>query len=165
MRIIRNTTDQLILRSVPWLIAVMLSIFLLGTIAFGLQAFFEGDRAGALWGGFLIPAFLAVFFVAFVRRDEAILDRSRDLLELRHATLLRRHKVRHQLQHLDRAIVQTSSGKNGTTHRVALILNGGMDAGTHPVTPIYVSGRGAQKATDAINAWLVQDVDSGAPQA
>ena len=160
MRVVRNTSEQIILRSVPWLIALLLCVFLLGAVAFGLQALFEGNRAGAFWAGLFVPAFVGLFIIMFVRRDEAILDRSRDLLELRHATLLRRQKIQHKLHHLERAVVQTSKGKNGPTHRIALILTGGMDAGTHPVSPVYVSGRGAQRAADAVNAWLSDNVDS-----
>ena len=109
----------------------------------------------AFWGLLGIPLFLSLFIFAFVRRDDLILDRSRNLLELRHSTFRGRTKVQHKLEHLERAIVQSSrSSKGGTTHRIALILDGGMDEGTHPVTPVYVSGNGAKRGVDAINAWL-----------
>ncbi len=155
MKIVRNTPEQLILRSVPWVMSILLCAFFLGAIGFGLNAFFKGEFAEAFWGLLALPAFLSIFLIAFIRRDEVILDRSRDLLELRHATLLRRTKVRHALHNLDRAMVQTSnSGDSGPTHRAALVLHGGMDAGTHPVSPVYSSGNGAKRAVDAINAWL-----------
>lgn len=166
MKIVRNTPDQLILRSAPWVLAVLLGGFILGSIGFGLNAFFAGGRGETFWGLIGIPGFLAIFLVIFVRRDDLILDRSRDLLELRHSTFLGRRKVRHALHNLDRAIVQTSnSGDGGPTHRIALVLTGGMDAGTHPVTPVYASGRGAARGVAAINEWLSRAVDSDRRQA
>ncbi|MEJ6404010.1 hypothetical protein [Yoonia sp. 2307UL14-13] len=161
MKIIRNTPEQLILRSVPWFMAALLSIFLLAVIGFGMQSFFEGDREGAFWGLLGIPAFLGIFLIAFIRRDEVILDRTRNLVEMHHSTFLGRKRVRHELQNLERAMVQAHYGsKGGKTHRVALVLSGGMDVGRHPVTPVYSGGRSAHRAMEAINIWLAMDVDS-----
>lgn len=166
MRIVRNTPEQLILRSVPWVIAIILSGFLLAVVGFGLKSLFEGHRQDAFWGLLAIPLFLSIFIVAFVRRDDLILDRSRNLLELRHSTFRGRTKVQHRLEHLERAKLESSrTSKGGKTYRIALVLNGGMDAGTHPVTPVYVSGNGAKRGVEAINAWLAQDVDSQDSQA
>ena len=166
MKIVRNTPDQLILRSVPWVIAILLSGFLLAVIAFGLNGLFAGNLGDAFWGLIAIPLFLAIFLVIFVRRDDLILDRSRDLLELRHSTFRSRTKVQHKLVHLKRAKLESSrTSKGGMTYRIALVLDGGMDAGTHPVTPVYVSGNGAKRGVEAINAWLAQDVDSYQSQA
>ncbi len=154
------------MRSVPWVIAIMLSGMLLAVISFGLKAFFEGNGADAFWGLLAIPLFIVIFIVVFVRRDDLILDRSRNLLELRHSTFRGRTRVQHRLEHLERAKLQSSrSSKGGKTYRIALVLDGGMDAGTHPVTPVYVSGNGAKRGVAAINAWLAQDVDSGNRQA
>lgn len=139
----------------------MLCGFLLAVIAFGLKSLFEGNMTDTFWGLIAIPLFLAIFIVVFVRRDDLILDRSRNLLELRHSTFRGRTTVKHKLEHLDRAVLQTShSSEGGTTHRIALVLDGGMDAGTHPTTPVYVSGHGAKRGVEAINAWLSQDIDS-----
>lgn len=161
MKIVRNTPDQLILRSVPWVVAVMLSVMMLAVIAFGLNALFEGNMTDTFWGLFAIPLFMSIFLFAFVRRDDLILDRSRNLLELRHSTFRGRTKIQHKLEHLGRAKLQSSrTSKGGTTYRIALELDGGMDAGTHPVTPVYAGGNGAKRGVDAINAWLAQDVDS-----
>lgn len=166
MKIVRNTPEQLILRSVHWVIAIMLSVMLLAVIAFGLNSLFEGNLTDTFWGLLAIPLFIPIFLVTFVRRDDLILDRSRNLLELRHSTFRGRTRVQHQLEHLHRAKLQSSrSSKGGTTYRIALVLDGGMDAGTHPVTPIYVSGNGAKRGVQAINSWLAQDVDSRQSQA
>ncbi len=166
MKIVRNTPEQLILRSAPWFLAVVFGGLILVSIGCGLNAFFAGGLGETFWGLIGIPAFLALFLVIFVRRDDLILDRSRDVLELRHSTFFGRRKVRHKLQNLERAIVQTSnSGDSGPTHRIALVLSGGMDAGTHPVTPVYASGNGAKRGVDAINGWLSRDIDSNVREA
>ena len=166
MKIVHHTPDHLILRSIPWVVATLLSVFLLAVLAFGMNAFVDGDFAGAFWGLIAIPLFVGLFLVIFVRRDEVILDRSQDLLELRHSTFRRRTRIKHQLRHLERAKLESrESHKNGTTYRIALVLNGGMDAGTHPVTPVYASGNGAKLGVEAINTWLAQDIDSDNLQA
>jgi len=166
MKIVRNTPEQLILRSTPWVMAALLSVFLLVMIAVGLNALSQGDINGAFWGLFILPLIMAVFLVLFVRRDDLVLDRGQNLLELRHSTFRGRTRVRHKLEHLDRAVLQSSrSTKGGTTYRIALVLEGGMDKGIHPVTPIYASGSGAERAVDAINKWLARDVDSAPRQA
>ncbi len=166
MKVIRNTSEQLILRDVSWIIAIVFSAFILAMLGFGLNALFAGDMVGAFWGLLAVPTFLCIFLVAFVRRDEVILDRSRNLVELRHSTFLGRTRVKHELTHLERALTQAHyGGKGGATYRVALVLGGGMDAGTHPVTPVYSSGNGAKRAADTINDWLAQDVDSTDRQA
>jgi len=156
MKIVRNTPDQLILRSVPWILSVTIGICILVSVGFGLNGLLTGLLTEAFWGMIGIPAFVAIFIAVFVRRDDLILDRSRDLLEMRHSTVFGRTKVQHQLRHLESAVVQTQPGdaEGGPTHRIALVLSGGMDAGTHPVTPVYVGGNGARRAADAINDWL-----------
>jgi hypothetical protein len=166
MKIVRNTPEQLILRSVPWIMALVFSVFILVMIGFGLNALMKGDGMDAFWGLLGVPAFLGIFLVAFARRDEVILDRSRNLVELRHSTFLGRTRVQHAFTHLERAIMQAHSGsKGGTTYRVALVLGGGMDAGTHPVTPVYSSGNGVKRAVETINNWLSADIDSGSREA
>jgi hypothetical protein len=156
MKIVRNTPEQLILRSTPWLLGVIFIVVILGLTSISLNALLNGDLILAVSLFLFGPMFAGLFFVLFIQRDDLILDRSRDLLELRHATVLERRKIQHKLRHLKEAIVQTSrsSDNGGPTHRVALVLNGGMDAGTHPVTEVYTSGCGAQRAAAAINDWL-----------
>lgn len=172
MKIVRHTPEQLILRNVPWAMAIAISAAILGLMAWGFFALAQGDYTQCVVM-LLCAAFMGLFFALFVRRDDLILDRSRNLIELRHASVFGRYKVRHMLEHLEKALVQTQttasrgahSTGGGPTHRVALVLNGGMDAGTHPATEIYTSGKGAHRAVDAINAWLYMNVDSGIPEA
>ena len=161
MKIVRNRPEQLILRSVPWVMATLLSFFLLGAIALGLNALFAGDGSGAFWGLVAVPAILSIFLALFVRRDDLVLDRRHNLLELRHSTFRGHRRVRHKLEHLQQAKLQSiRSSKGGTTYRIALVLDGGMDEGIHPVTPIYANGNGARRGVAAINTWLAQDIDS-----
>ncbi|WP_400086070.1 hypothetical protein [Yoonia sp. R78084] len=165
MKIVHDTPEKLVLSFVPWVFATVLSALLLGVVGFGLNALFTGDVSAAFWGLFAIPLFMLLFLVIFVRRDDLILDRDRNLLELRHSTFRGRTRVRHKLEHLKEAKLQSSRSENANTYRITLVLDGGMDAGTHAVTPIYASGRGAERGVAAINAWLAQDVDSHRSQA
>ena len=165
MKVVCNTPEQLILRSVPWVLGIIFAGAILGMSAVGMNGLFTGDLKLAVIMFLCGPVFMGLFFAVFIRRDDLILDRSRNLLELRHATVLGRRKIRHELKHLSRAMVQTSNTDNGKTRRVALELEGGMDAGVHPVTEVYTSGYGATRAVDAINDWLSQDVDSVTPRA
>lgn len=166
MKVVRNTEDQLVLSAVPWIMGLILCGLFILIINFGLTSFFEGNSTDAFWGLVGIPAFLAIFIVVFIRRDDLMLDRRRNLVELRHSTFRGRTRVQHELEHLERAIVQTSRNSKGSeTHRIAIILSGGMDAGTHPITPIYAGGRAAKRGAAAINAWLAMDVDSPRTQA
>ncbi|KQB96941.1 hypothetical protein AL073_07560 [Loktanella sp. 1ANDIMAR09] len=165
MKIVHNTPEKLVLTFVPWVFATVLSALLLGVVGFGLNALFTGDVSAAFWGLLVIPAFVLLFLVIFVRRDDLILDRDSNLLELRHSTFLGRTRVQHRLEHLREAKLQSSRSESANTYRIALVLDGGMDAGTHAVTPIYINGPGPERGVAAINAWLAQDVDSAPPQA
>lgn len=166
MKIVRNTPEQLIIRNAPWVIGIVLALGILALSAASLYGIAQRDYKFAAIMFACGPIFVGLFFAIFVRRDDLVLDRSRDLIELRHATVRGRHKVRHDLRNLEQAVIQThDSGKGVPTHRVAIVLNGGMDAGTHPITPVYTSGYAAERAANAINAWLAKDVDSSAPQA
>ena len=173
MKIVRNTPEQLIIRNAPWAIGIVLALAILAMSAASLYGLGQGDYKFAAIMFACGPVFTGLFFALFVRRDDLILDRSRNLLELRHATVRGRQKVRHDLTYLEKAVVQTQGARNrgssttaqGPTHRVAIVLHGGMDAGTHPITPVYASGNAADLAAKAINAWLAMDVDSSASRA
>ena len=165
MKIVQNTPDQLILKSTPWLFGLILSAGIVISVGFGLNAASSANWTEAFWGVIGIPAFLALFLVIFIRRDDLILDRGQMTVELRHATFFGKRRIVHDLSHLERAVIQKGTSQKSDTYRVAIVLNGGMDAGTHPVTEIYSSGNGAQIAADAINGWLSQSVDSTPLQA
>ena len=82
-------------------------------------------------------------------------------MELRRRSL-RGYTRRHwDLRHLSRAELQGSRSRKGSTWRAVLVIDGGMDAGRHPVTRVYTNGRGHARAVAAINRWL----DSAPPPA
>jgi hypothetical protein len=171
MKTVRNTPDQLILQSVPWVFGLTFVVIIVVMIGGGLTGLIQGEYTRAVMMGVVAPLILCVLAAMFVERIDLILDRSRNQVEMRRATLLGRTKVVHALEHVQKVIVQThiSTGRNGTdngpSHRIALVLSGGMDAGEHPLTEVFVGGDGAEKTALAINAWLSQDVDSSPPQA
>lgn len=169
---VRNTPDQLIIKSVPWAMAIMIAATILALSGVSIYGFLTGNYLQGTIMFLAGPVFMGLFFVIFVRRDDLILDRTRNKIELRHATVFGRKTVIHALTDLEDAIVQTqkanrnsSHSNNVPTHRLALVLSSGMDAGTHPVTENYMSGNGAQRAADVINAWLAMNVDSASKQA
>jgi hypothetical protein len=154
LKISRNTPDQLILDKQPWFIALLLGFIVLAFVGGGLGLMVSGDP---LQGFVLIVSttlILSLFFWAFVRRNQLILDRHSGTLTHRRRTLLGYRKTVHELHHLDRAMVETSSGDDSDTYRMSYVLLGGMDEGTHPFTAAYSSDAGARRAAKAVNDWL-----------
>lgn len=163
MKVTRDTADQLIVENNPIWLAIFVSTFALTFIAAGLFIIQEATLFGAAFvlGGVVIGV---VFNIAFVRRTQLILDAPRNLVELRHKSLLGYKRRTWDLIHLDRAIIQTSRSSDTTTYRSALVISDGMDAGTHPITIVYSSGSGADRAAAAINRWRAAALDSSLPR-
>lgn len=139
-----------------WVVTIFLVLF-----ASAVLAVFQGDfMAGVFVLAFAValPG-LTVFRDAHI--DHVVLDRVTDMVELHHLSLRGRRRVRHPLAELSHAATQYRQSGVRREHRVALILDRGMDAGAHPVTANYCYGDGASQAVDAINRWLAQVVDSG----
>lgn len=159
MKVVRNTPDQLILENNPWLLAILVCAFALIFVTIGLFTISSDLWLGVsfLFGGLLGGT---VFVAAFVRRTQLILDRPRNLVERRRRSVLGYSKMTWKLEHLAGAAVQSSQSGDSTTYRAALRFNGGMDAGTHPITLVYSSGSGADRAARAINAWLDTEPDA-----
>ncbi len=153
MKITRETPDQLIIENNPIWLAIFVSVF--GLIFFGIGL--ANVRAEPGMGIAFIAGGLAIavgFNMIFIRRTQLILDRPRNLVELRRKGWLNYVSMTWELQYLTRADVQSSSSGDTNTYRAALQISGGMDAGTHPITLVYSSGRGAKRAANAINRWL-----------
>ena len=171
MKIANNTPEQLILQNVPWAAGLTICAAIVALVGWALLNFTNGDTvAGVILT--LIAIAVGVIFCVAVKRIDVLFDRSRNLFEIRRSTVFGRTRVRHELASVARAEVQTYSSPrepNKKFHRVAVILDGGMDKGTHPLTDSYENGRIAErKANDvakAINDWLAQDVDSDAMRA
>ena len=153
MKVTDETPEQLILENNPIWLALFVSIFGLVFFAIGLANLSADLTLGLAFmaGGLGIGI---GFNMIFVRRTQLILDRPGNYVELRRRSWLGYSRMTWELRYLDRAIVETSHSGDSDTHRAALVFDGGMDAGTHPVTLVYSSGRGAERAQDAINGWL-----------
>lgn len=153
MKIIRETPDQLIIENNPVWLAIFVTIF--GLVFLGVGLFIVSSEPGV--GHAFIAGGLGIsigFNMIFVRRTQLILDTTRNLLELRRRGWLGYSSRIWELRYLERVIVETSRSGDTDTHRAALLINGGMDAGTHPITWVYSSGRGAERAQNAVNGWL-----------
>ncbi|MEP5729033.1 MAG: hypothetical protein ABJL67_06635 [Sulfitobacter sp.] len=153
MKVTRDTAEQLIVENNPIWLAIFVSVFGLVFVGIGLSMLSTTLGSGLLFimGGLIIGF---GFNVIFIRRTQLILDAPRDLVELRRRSWIKYTAITWQLHHLERAIVETSQSGDTPTHRAALVFNGGMDAGIHPMTLVYTSGRGAARAESAINRWL-----------
>lgn len=153
MKVTTDTPDLLIVEDRPILLAIGLIVFILIFVAVGLSMLGEGDWKGLLFsllgGGMGLLAFWA-----FVRRVQVVFNRPRNYVEFRRRNIFNASKVRHALNEIDRAVVEESTGKDGPTYRVALVIGGGQSAGRHPVTLAYSSGSAHRRVADRINAWL-----------
>jgi hypothetical protein len=157
MKITRDTPDQLIIESNPWLIALMIGVMMLAFIGAALALFGEGEFLMAIVILLFCIPFLGLFLVLFVRRNQLILDRASGKLTHRRRTLLSYSEEVHDLALLDRAIVERSQGsEGGSTYRMAYVLSGGPKPGAHPFTLVYTSGGGAERMSNAVNTWLGQ---------
>jgi hypothetical protein len=171
MKVVRNTPEQLIIKSVPWALGLVFVVIIVALIGGGLNGLIHSDYSTAIMMGVVGPLCLIGLAALFVARNDLILDRSRNKIEMRRSTLFGRTKVQHALTDLEKAIVQMHKSKStkkrtsGPTYRAALVLTGGMDAGVHPVTEVYSSGPSAERMTATINDWLAQNVDSRAHRA
>lgn len=154
MRVIRNTPEQLILANRPWLLGVMLILFILIFVGSGLAMILDGEWPGLILAG-LGGGIGVIAFAAFVRRVQVILDRTAGTVTLRRRSVFGYSQVVHRLSHLREAVLEaTASSKGGTLYRPVLVLDGGMSAGRHPIVQSYTNGSGPQRLTDAVNAWL-----------
>jgi hypothetical protein len=154
MKVTRNTPDQLIIADTPWLIGIMLVVFVLTFVAVGVFLISEGTWAGLLFiiagGGLGFGA-----FAVFVRRVQLIFDRPLQTITQRNRSLFGYSEVRHELPNLSHAILETSTtSKGGLLYRPTLVLDAGMSAGHMPIVDIYTNTSGPKRIVDAINTWL-----------
>ncbi len=159
MKIKLNNSQIFVAEDVPWLIAIMLVLFIFCFVAPGLGMAFDGVWEGllfALAGGGMGFAALCVF----VERLQIILDRREGMITLRRRTVLKYQLRQFPLDGLLRAEVQTTiSRKDGRTrqlYRPALVIAEDDDEKRHPVTEVYANGPAAERLVKAINAWIAQ---------
>ncbi|MEP5154924.1 hypothetical protein [Planktotalea sp.] len=148
MKVTRNTQDILIVEDRPILVAGLLAFFFIGAVAGSLGALSSGELVAALVLLFS-TVFVGLFIFAFVRRVQLIFNRPQNTLTFRKRSLQGYSEVVHPLNELSHAVTEGSE-----TKRSVLIFKKGMSAGEHPVTGYLTDGKGPQRITDAINAWL-----------
>ncbi len=143
---------MLIVEDRPVFWALFMGVFAFSLATVTLVSLF--DRA---WMVALICAPIAIMLFLLFR---LMLERTRVFLDAKHRQVAIRKRntrgtttVSYDLAHLDRAKVGVSRGET-ETYRVELVLSGGMDAGTMPLTQVYTSGGGHHAAAKAINNWL-----------
>lgn len=157
MKVTRNTPDQLILSDTPWLIGIMLILFILVFTGAGIAITVSETWAGLIFaffgGGMGVMA-----FCVFVRRVQVILDRPADQLLIRRQSVFGYSAVEHSLSDLSHAELESTTsrrkGSSSTLYRPVLVLSRGMSAGRHPVVAAYTNGKGPARLVDAVNAWL-----------
>ena len=155
MKIRRNSPDLLIVEDRPWLIGILIILFILVFVGAGLFLVIDGEWLGlpfALIGGGLG---LGAFW-AFVRRVQVVFHRPEGWIEIRRANVFRRLKNRYDLDGVERAVVQTSRSDNSDVYRVALIIEAGGVTGTKPLTLAYSNIGDHRGIADTINAWLAE---------
>lgn len=159
MKVTRDTPNQLIIENNPVWLAVFVSLFAFLFIVVGIFIVQAETFVGIAFitGGLVIGS---VFNLAFIRRTQLILDRPKNLVELRRRSMIGYKRRTWELGHLNQAIVQTSHSGDTNTYRAALVFDDGMDAGTHPLTLVYSSGGGAKRASAAVNRWTSASLDS-----
>ncbi len=159
MKIKRNTPDVFVAEEIPWLIAIMLVLFIFCFVAPGLGIAFDGVWQGllfALAGGGMGFAALCVF----VERLQVILDRRSGQITLRRRTILKYEQRLLPLDALIRADVQsTTSRKNGRRReltRPAIVLSENGNEAVYPITQVYSNGASSERLVREINKWLDQ---------
>ena len=157
MHVSRNTRDQLIIVDTPWVIGVLLILFVLVFVGPGLLLVANGLWQGwifALAGGGMGVIALGVF----VRRMQLILDRPSGTITIRRRSIFGFSEITHELSNLSKVKIETTTGSNGRRHfRPTLVLNQGMSAGDHPIVQAYTNSGSSQRVADAVNDWLANN--------
>ncbi|MDQ2095816.1 hypothetical protein [Rhodalgimonas zhirmunskyi] len=157
MRVWKHTDHTLIVEDTPWIFGLVLIIMFMVFASIGIGLIASGEWMGLM---FLLIGLTVIPGVAFllIQRVQVVFYRPEGWVEIRRINLLKgRQTIRHKLDEISRAIVQTSSSGKGTTYRVALVIDHGQSAGTHPLTTVYSNVGKHHNVADAINAWLSPD--------
>lgn len=153
MKIATDTDDLLIVEDKPVLLGLALILFILVFVGIGVGVIIAGVWAGLVFvlvGGGLG----ALAFFAFVRRVQVVFHRPGNWVEVRRRNLLGGSKVRHRLDAITRAEIESSSTSGGATYRVVLVIDAGPGTGRHPVTLAFSSGESHHIIAAKINDWL-----------
>jgi len=165
MKIIRDTPDQLILASVPWLMSILLTAIILIFVTVGLSLVFDGDLMGlffAIFGG----GIGAACFVAFVRRVQVIFDRRQQTFTIRRRTVFGYKENTRALGDVDHALIEHTTNSDGQRlDRPTLVMRRGGGDLRMPIVTTYSNSNRSSDIVEAINRWMGDgDLDS-APHA
>ncbi|MFT4960229.1 MAG: hypothetical protein ACI92Z_001309 [Paracoccaceae bacterium] len=154
MHVTRNTPDQLIIADTPWVIGILLILFVLSFVGPGLLLVSDGIWQGWIFaiagGGMGIIA-----FGVFVRRLQLILDRPSDTITIRRRSIFGISTLTHTLSNLSKVKIETTTGSKGRRlFRPTLVLTQGMSAGDHPIVQAYTNSGSSRRVADAVNLWL-----------
>ena len=166
MKITRDTPDQLILAYVPWVMSILLSIFILIFIAVGLSMVFSGELIGLLFavvGG----GIGGICFIAFVRRVQVIFDRPSQTFTIRRRTVFGYQEKTRALGDIDIAIIEHTTNSDGKRlDRPTVVMQRGAGDLRVPLVTAYSNMSNSADIVDAINRWLSDaklDSDARAP--
>ncbi|MBD3664652.1 hypothetical protein H9Q16_12020 [Sulfitobacter sp. TSTF-M16] len=157
MQVTRETPDQLIIEHKSTGIAVVALILALALCFVGLS----NMRAEPVTGILTILAGIAGFFgmlALFGERNMLVLDRPAGTATLSQLTprgLMRWHFDLADVAGAEHRI--TRAKKGGNHHWAALVVQGGMDAGTHNLSRQGLNNPAPKEMTDTINRWLGSD--------
>jgi hypothetical protein len=156
MKVIRSTPTQLIVENTPWLFAIMLGIMAVIAFSTACILLFSGSLVGGIIVGLVSAIIFPVTLFYVVQRVQIIFDTPTNTMNIRKRTLLGYSTIAHDLHHLSHAELDTNidGDDNTQTHCPIFVLNGGMSAGRHKMTPTHQSGHGPKRIVDAVNEWL-----------
>ena len=162
MKVTRNTRDQLIVANVPWLLSLGLIGFTLIFLAIGMSVVMSGQLMGFMF--IVIGGGVGLFMLAVMaRRTQVIFDRSTGTVTMRSRSVTGYTQTHRALDHLVRAEMQTTRGKNGDMHRPALVFARRGAETAEPLIALYTNFGNTGRIVAEINAWLdAGEVDSGA---
>lgn len=152
MRLVRNLPHQLVIAHRPWGYALLTGGFAAIFAISSINLMLAGDIKGVV---FIAPVLLSVFFFAFlVRPVRVIFDQPSNSVEIIKTRLTSRSRVRHNLDEIKKATLQSRLvGESGTQHQILLFIPKGQSAGHHALSE-YTGGAGPAYIANQINAWL-----------
>ena len=154
MKITRDTPDQLILAYVPWVMSVLLSIFILIFVGLGLSMILDGELIGLLFavmGG----GIGGICFVVFVRRVQVIFDRPGQTFTLRRRTVFGYKEKTRPLRDVDPAIIEHTTNSDGQRlDRPTVVMHRGAGELRVPLVTAYSNMSNTADIVEATNRWL-----------
>ena len=154
MKITRNAPDQLILAYVPWVMSILLSIFILIFVGVGMSMVFNGELIGLLFA-VLGGGIGGICFIAFVRRVQVIFDRPNQTFTLRRRTVFGYKEKTRALGDVDEAIIEHTTNSDGKRlDRPTVVLHRAAGDLRVPLVTAYSNMSHTAVIVEAINSWL-----------